>query len=543
MGRGIFAGKAAFANATPRLMLYCLIYAMGSVFFGYDGASFGGVQAMTPFMNKFGSYSTTKKAYYLPSRTASLMNSLPLLGKFTGTVVVGPIIERIGHRRAMAVTCLVQIVGAISEFAYVLEWWERDADEDEVQVTSNHAAQFVTGRFLVYTAVGLVENVVPTYQSEIAPAPLRGFFVGSIQLCLTFGSLIAGIVNESMSRRTDSSGWQIATAIQALPAVLIMCGLWFTPNSPRWLVFNDRSDEAIAVLRKVRRQEDVDNGRPEMEIAAMRDEGQIGKREKGPWRDLFNEKNRRRTGIACSIMALQQLTGVTFSSSYGPTFYRSVGLADKAFVYAVVNNATSVVTAMMAMVFLDMFGRRTLVFHGGWSQGAFLIAIGALGRKASPNVHESNGIVAGMQLYTCILHMTLGPGAYITAAEVGTQTLREKTMALSTALNVVVGFIVVFVTPYLLAEIGAGLGYIWGGFAFLTSVWAWFCMPELKGRNLEEIDQLFEANIPAWQFHKFQTDGLSHDLAVLEGGKADVKVVEQFEDAERGAPSDVQTRT
>lgn len=88
-------------------------------------------------------------------------------------------------------------------------------------------------------------------------------------------------------------------------------------------------------------------------------------------------------------------------------------------------------TAIMAMVFLDLFGRRALVFHGGWSQGAFLMAIGALGRKASPNVHESNGIVASMQMYTCILHMTLGPGAYITAAEVGTQALREKTMALS----------------------------------------------------------------------------------------------------------------
>lgn len=86
---------------------------------------------------------------------------------------------------------------------------------------------------------------------------------------------------------------------------------------------------------------------------------------------------------------------------------------------------------MMAMVFLDMFGRRTLVVHGGWSQGAFLVAIAALGRIKNPNVNESNGIVAGMQLYTCILHMTLGPGAYITAAEVGTQALREKTMALS----------------------------------------------------------------------------------------------------------------
>lgn len=86
---------------------------------------------------------------------------------------------------------------------------------------------------------------------------------------------------------------------------------------------------------------------------------------------------------------------------------------------------------MMAMVFFDVFGRRTLVLHGGWTQGAFLMAIGALGRLSNPTRSESNGVVAGMQLYTCILHMTLGPGAYITAAEVGTQTLREKTMAIS----------------------------------------------------------------------------------------------------------------
>lgn len=120
--------------------------------------------------------------------------------------------------------------------------------------------------------------------------------MGSIQLCLTFGSLVAGIVNESMSHRTDSSGWQIATAIQAAPAVIIICGLWFTPNSPRWLVFNDRSDEALAVLRKVRSKADVENGTPEIEIAAMGEESHVGKREKGPWSDLFNEKNRRRTG-------------------------------------------------------------------------------------------------------------------------------------------------------------------------------------------------------------------------------------------------------
>ncbi|RMJ15209.1 hypothetical protein CDV36_005138 [Fusarium kuroshium] len=452
---------------------------------------------MDPFLRTFGKWNKEKETYYLPSDLQSLMNSLPLIGKFLGTVIVGPIIERFGHRYTMAFTCCIQVIGPI------------------IQVTSKNPAQFIVGRFMVYTAVGLVENVVPTYQSEIAPGALRGFFVG--------------IVNESMSRKTDNSGWQIATALQALPAVIIICLLFFTPNSPRWLIFNDRYEEALKVLRSVRRKQDVDNGLPELELASMREEGQAGRREKGPWKDLVNRENRRRTGIACAIMTFQQLTGVTFSSSYGPTFYRSVGLSDMAFIYAVVNNATSVVTAMMAMVFLDMFGRRTLVIHGGWSQGAFLIAIAALGRIKNPNAHESNGIVAGMQLYTCILHMTLGPGAYITAAEVGTQALREKTMAVSTALNVVVGFVVVFCTPYLLREIGSGLAYIWGGFAIMSSIWAWFCMPELKAK----IDQLFEANIPAWKFSSYQTGGLTHELAVLENGETPGKKLDEEADIDR----------
>lgn len=71
---------------------------------------------------------------------------------------------------------------------------------------------------------------MPTYQTEISPAPLRGFFVGSIQLFLTFGSLLAGIVNQFMSFYTTDAGWIIATAIQIVPAILILVGLPFTPG-------------------------------------------------------------------------------------------------------------------------------------------------------------------------------------------------------------------------------------------------------------------------------------------------------------------------
>lgn len=67
-----------------------------------------------------------------------------------------------------------------------------------------------------------------------------------------------------------------------------------------------------------------------------------------------------------------------------------------------------------------------------------------------------------------------------------------------------VGFAVVYSTPYLLslpgANLGAKLGYIWAGFAGVGAIWAWFFLPELKNRDLEDIDKLFESKIPAWRF-------------------------------------------
>lgn len=112
-------------------------------------------------------------------------------------------------------------------------------------------------------------------------------------------------------------------------------------------------------------------------------------------------------------------------------------------------------------------------------------------------------------------------------------------ISLQTAVNVVVSFVVVFTTPYLMkpayADLGPNLGYLWGGFAILGAVWIWFCMPELKGRNLEEIDELFEKKLPAWQFHKYETTGLSHDVAVIQNAPNTKSAVIELEDVQREA--------
>ncbi|KAK7722886.1 hypothetical protein SLS57_004739 [Botryosphaeria dothidea] len=227
-------------------------------------------------------------------------------------------------------------------------------------------------------------------------------------------------------------------------------------------------------------------------------------------------------------MALQQLTGVTFSSSYGPTFYTQVGLGSMAFAYAAINNGVSVVTAIIGMIIFDTIGRRSVTFYGCIFQAVFLCLIGALGGKADRTASDTHGMVASFIIYAAILHMTLGPAAYITAAEVGTSSLREKTMSFSTAINVVVGFVVVFTTPYLMnpayAGLGPNLGYVWGGFSVLGAVWVWLCLPELKDRTLEETDELFATKIPAWRFKDYQTSSLSHDVAVLQSNGDPISV-------------------
>ncbi|KAL4914811.1 general substrate transporter [Aspergillus aurantiobrunneus] len=498
-GGKLYASREAWSECTASLLLICLLYSFGSIFF----ASFGGVQTFTPFVKKFGQYDEMTGGYAIPTKTVSLMNSLALIGKFIGALVVGPITERVGHRYAMVVTCVIQIVGAVSHPSHqpFCKPVHRRPDPD----------------LRCCRLGGELCQVVPTYESEICPAGLRGFCVGSIQLFLTFGSLLAGIVNEFMSRDTTDMGWMLATGIQGVPALIILAGLPFTPNSPRWLISKNRCSEARAALQKVWSKKAIDEGLCELEIVAL--ENSPNRSEKAPWSALFSSLNRRRTGVALAIMALQQLTGVTFSSSYGPTFYKKVGLGDMAFTYAAVNNGVSVVTALVGMALFDAFGRRDLTFHGCWVQAVFLCVIGALGSKENRSTSETNGTVASFILYAAVLHATLGPAAYITAAEIGTATLREKTMAISTAFNVVVGFVVVFTTPYLLstpgANLGAKLGYIWGGFAGVGAIWAWLCMPELKGRRLEEIDQLFAARLPAWRSKQFKS--INQELIVVSG--------------------------
>ena len=130
---------------------------------------------------------------------------------------------------------------------------------------------------------------------------------------------------------------------------------------------------------------------------------------------------------------------------------------------------------------------------------------------------------------------------------------------MQTAVNVIVGFAVVYSSPYLIAAIAAQTAYIWGSCAAAAAIWVWFCLPEMKGRTLEELDevsclqvffspcahrvtQIFDAKVPAWRFAKYETSGLSDDIGEAQRDPKHVEnyIVKHREDATVEEKSDFQ---
>ncbi|KAJ3744892.1 general substrate transporter [Lentinula detonsa] len=525
--------KTIAAAVTPKLLAITLFLALGNVIYGYDTASFGGVQAIPAFGKQFGIFDPTLGQYALPAKTSSLLTSLAFAGKLIGTIIIGPCTERFGHKFGMLLVCIFTIIGTI------------------IECTSKKAAQFLVGRIIVYIGVGIVENVVPTYQSEIVPAPARGFVVGSLQMFLVCGALVASGVNRRYSEFVISSGWIIPVAIQLVAPVLILLGLYFIPPSPRWLLYKGRRDEAIAVLENVRPKRDVAAGLCVEEANAIeesiREEAKLrksGTNEKLGWIDLFKGPNLRRTTIATLVFAFQQLTGQGFSSQYGTyvfitnirvvcgvayfdsnsVFYIREGLGSMAFTYSLINTAISVPVCFLGMVLLEYFGRRPVLIGGAFFQSLWLYIMAGIGGQSGKLPKANiNMMVASVMLFNFSFSASWAPLSYVVASEVGTGALREKTMAFSSVINVICAFAVSFTLPYLLnppyANLQAKVGYIYGSIAAVAMIYAIFFVPEMRGRSLEELDELFEhkPSIPAWKFRSTKTTGIGAKVAALEG--------------------------
>ncbi|UPK96149.1 hypothetical protein LCI18_007084 [Fusarium solani-melongenae] len=459
------------------MLVFIMIYLAFCAFnFGFDVGTFGGVQAMRSFTSMFGECDD-KDVCALPGWLSSVMTATPFLGKAAGCIACGWIAEKWGRRAAILGICLVSFVGVA------------------LQTSATTAAQFTIGRIITFGMTGMAIVVIPIYSAEVSPKVLRGMFASTIQVMIIFGQVISTLVTYGTKSMQSAAGWRIPIGLQLLVPAIIFCLLPFLPESPRWL---------MKKLRKSATDEDIQT---EIEALAYAHAHE----EKGTWGEVFDKSNRVRTGVAVLAMFGQQITGQAFPSQYGVIFYQSQGYGDRSFLFNVISNIIGMFGVILTWFYIDTTGRRPVIMVGGFLMGVFLMILGGVGSigAKSINHHEKELMVPSEILYSKSMKYLTFHSSYVVLSEAAALRLKEKTNLFASVISVLTTFVTSFTMPYLInakyANLGGKVGFIYGAINFIMVVAAFFFIPELKSRTLEEVDQLFASGAPLRKFSEIST--------------------------------------
>lgn len=237
--------------------------------------------------------------FIIPSSRKSLITSILSAGTFIGALLGGGICERIGRRMTIMLSCLVFVIGVA------------------IQVGTINVGGLVAGRFVAGLGVGGVSATVILYVSEISPRRVRGLLVSVYQWAITIGLLLASGVDQACKDRNDRSSYRIPIGLQFLWAVILACGLFFLPESPRYYVRCGRIDDALRSLERVRGQPGS-NPAIQAELAEIQANFEYEKQiTSTSWMDCFKggmsaRGNLRRVIAGTCLQMFQQWTGINF---------------------------------------------------------------------------------------------------------------------------------------------------------------------------------------------------------------------------------------
>ncbi|PMD57105.1 putative glucose transporter rco-3 [Hyaloscypha bicolor E] len=477
-----------------------LFVAFGGVLFGYDTGTISGILAMPYWQDEFSTGFIDSKGHKnIDAGQTSEVVSILSAGTFFGALGAAPVADRIGRRFALIASCCVFSFGVI------------------LQTAATKLPMFVAGRFFAGFGVGLVSALIPLYQSETAPKWIRGLIVGSYQLAITIGLLLAAIVNNSTKNRTDTGSYRIPIAVQFAWALVLVGGMLVLPETPRYLIRSGKPEKAALALSQLRRLP--------ADHAAIRDElGEIQANHeyelslgKATYLDCFRGNMLKRQLTGCGLQALQQLTGINFIFYYGTQYFKNSGITN-AFVISMITSSVNTASTLPGLYAIDKWGRRPLLFWGaiGMTVSQLLVAIlgtTTTGQTAEGNVFSKNlgaqkASIAFVCIYIFFFASTWGPIAWVVTGEIFPLKVRAKALSMTTATNWLLNWAIAYSTPYLVnwgpgnANLQSKIFFIWFACCFLCITFVYFMIYETKGLTLEQIDELYaEVKVASQSVH------------------------------------------
>ena len=463
--------SATVSTNLSYLVPICLVATLGGLLFGYDtGVISGAIEFLTA---RFG----------LDVVMKGWASGCVLIGCATGVLIVGPISDRFGRKKALFLAALLFLASAFGT-ALPGDIWT-----------------FILFRWLGGIGIGIASMSTPMYIAEIAPAHLRGRLVSVNQIAIVGGILVVYFVNYFIAHFGDQAwnetvGWRWMFASGSLPSVAFALLLLGIPESPRWLVEMGRAEKAKAILTKVAGEEFA-----HAELASIR---AALSTEKGNWAELFSRGLRRPLVVGILLAILQQVTGINVFLYFGTTIFKHLSAStgvDAGMLQQIVIGGASMLSTVVAIASVDKWGRKPLMFLGTAGMGLSLLTMGLMAQNVADPTAVSGWMLLSIIIYVVCFGLSVGPVTWVILAEIYPTAVRGRALGLATFFLWMADYAVTQTFPIMDAKDSWFVQQFNHAFPFY--VYAVFCLvllgvvgslvPETKGRTLEEIEQSWGA--------------------------------------------------
>jgi len=324
--------------------------------------------------------------------------------------------------------------------------------------------------------------------------------VACYQWAITIGLLVASVTVNATKDFDSANSYRIPIGIQFVWAAILCIGLAILPESPRYLLLKGNEDEAWKSLSKLYSApyDDPDVQAEFSEItASLEKERSFGKTSLLDCFKTDKRKNLQRTLTGLGVQGWQQASGINFFFYYGTTFFSNAGIKEP-FLVTVATNVVNVVATIPGIWAVDKVGRRTMLICGAAMMFACELIVACVGTfTAADNLASQKVLVAFSCIFIGIFAATWGPIPWVVTSEIYPLATRGKQMAMSTASNWGVNFLIGFITPYLVdtgagqAGLGVKVFWLWAALCFSALLFSFFLIPETKGLSLEQVDLLY----------------------------------------------------
>lgn len=436
------------------LYVVAIVASLGGLLSGYDT---GVISGALLFINE---------TWDLTDFTQGFLVSSVLIGAVIGAAANGVMADIFGRKKIIIATAIIFIIGSI------------------LSAIAPNIGVLILSRIMVGLAVGMVNFVVPLYLSEVSPKNIRGMLVSLYQWAITAGILFSYLINGAFASAVYNWRWMLLAGV--IPATVLLIGMSFLGDTPRWLISKNKDEEAKKVFKKIEPNVDAEKQIQEIKSTLKTELSEQNKKIR------FQKWMIMPLIVGVGIMFAQICTGINTIIYYAPTIFKISGFdSNISAIYAAMGiGIVNFLMTIIAIAFTDKLGRKPLLYFGLSGVMLSLICLGCAFQFADILGQNLKWIAVGsLVTYIICFACSLGPIGWILVSEVFPLRIRGAAMSLCTVANFGFNFLVVFSFLPLIHRIGeAPTFWMFAVVSLLCIFFVYFFVPETKGISLETIE-------------------------------------------------------